>query len=93
VLLAASAISLGLAMHFKFENLDRNCGDGNVSRPGCNESDIAAVRSREIAANVMWGLTGAAAVAAGVLFYVEGRPISVAPLAGETTGIVAVVRY
>ncbi len=47
----------------------------------------------EITANVFWGLAGAAAVATGALFYWEGRRISVLPLAGGTTGIVAAVRY
>jgi hypothetical protein len=44
-------------------------------------------------ANVFWALAGAAAVTTGVLFFVEGRAVSVAPMAGGTTGFVAAVRY
>jgi hypothetical protein len=42
---------------------------------------------------VFWGLTAAAAVTTGVLFYFEGRPVTVAPVAGGTTGLVVAVRY
>jgi hypothetical protein len=46
-------------------------------------------------ANVFWALAGAAAVTTGVLFYFEGRPVSVAPVAGAggTTGFIAAVGY
>jgi hypothetical protein len=95
VLLAAGAVTAGLVMQSKFNSLDKSCGSsrGNLSGPACSEGDVAAVRSLEITANVFWGLAGAAAVATGVLFYWEGRHISVSPLAGGTTGIVAAVRY
>jgi len=46
---------------------------------------------RQTMANVLWGLTTAAAVTTGVLF--EGRPVSVAPAAGGTTGFIATMRY
>ena len=93
VLLAAGAIAAGLAMQSRFDSLDKSCGDGNQSRPGCTDGDISSVRSREITANVFWGLAGAAAVTTGVLFYFEGRPVSVSPVAGATTGFVAAVGY
>ena len=48
---------------------------------------------RQTMANVLWGLTTAAAVTTGVLFFVEGRAVSVAPVAGGATGFVAAVRY
>jgi hypothetical protein len=80
-------------MQSKFDSLDRSCGSASVNHPSCSEGDIAAVRSREITANILWGVAGAAAVTAGVLFYVEGRPVSVSPLAGGATGFVAAVRY
>jgi hypothetical protein len=95
VLLTAGAVTAGLAMQSKFNSLDKSCGSssGNLSGPACSGSDVAGVRSLEITANVLWGLAGAAAVATGVLFYWEGRLISVSPLAGGTTGLVAAVRY
>jgi hypothetical protein len=42
---------------------------------------------------VLWGLTGAAVVTASVLFLVEGRSVAVAPMAGESKGLVAQVRF
>jgi tetratricopeptide (TPR) repeat protein len=92
-LLGAGALTAGLAMQSKFDSLDRSCGSASVNHAGCNEGDIAAVRSREITANILWGVAGAAAVTAGVLFYVEGRPVSVSPLAGGPTGLIAAMRY
>jgi hypothetical protein len=93
VLLAAGAVTAGLVMQSKFNSLDKSCGSSSAARLGCSDSDIGAVHSLEITANVFWGLASAAAVATGVLFYWEGRRISVLPLAGGTTGIVAAVRY
>jgi hypothetical protein len=93
VLFGAGAIAAGLAMQSKFDALDKSCGDGNVTRPGCKEPEIAAVRSCQITANVLWGLTGAAALTTGVLFYLEGRPIHLVPMAGEATGLIATGRY
>jgi len=42
---------------------------------------------------VFWDLTAAAAVTTGVVFYFEGRPVTVAPVAGGATGFIAAVRY
>ena len=93
VLLAAGAITAGLMMDSKFDSLRSSCGAGNPARPGCSQSDIDSVNSRQTVANVLWGLTAAAAVTTGALFYFEGRPVTVAPVAGGTTGLVAAVRY
>ena len=40
-------------------------------------------------ANVLWGLAGAAAVTAGVLFFVEDHAVVVAPMLGESNGMFA----
>ena len=95
VLLAAGAITTGVLMKSKFDSLRSSCGAGNPDRPGCSQSDIDSVSSRQTMANVFWALAGAAAVTTGVLFYFEGRPVSVAPVAsaGGTTGFIAAVRY
>jgi hypothetical protein len=93
VLLAAGAVTAGLLMGSKFDSLRSSCGAGNPSRPGCSQSDIDSVSSRQTMANVFWGLTAAAAVTTGVLFFVEGRPVSAAPMAGSATGFVATMRY
>jgi hypothetical protein len=42
---------------------------------------------------VLWGLAGAAAVTTGVLFFVEGRSVAVAPMAGEATGMLARMEF
>ncbi|MGB8298124.1 MAG: PEGA domain-containing protein [Polyangia bacterium] len=93
VLLAAGAITAGALMQSKFDSLRSSCGAGNPARPGCSQSDIDSVSSRRTMANVFWGLTAAGVVTTGVLFYFEGRPVGVAPMAGGTTGLVAAVRY
>jgi hypothetical protein len=93
VLLAAGAVTAGVLMQSKFDSLRSSCGAGNLSRPGCSQSDIDSVSSRQTMANVFWGLTAAAAVTTGVLFYFEGRPVSAAPMAGGATGFVATMKY
>jgi hypothetical protein len=93
VLLAAGAVTAGVLMQSKFDSLRSSCGAGNLARPGCTQSDIDSVSSRQTMANVFWGLTAAAAVTTGVLFYFEGRSASVAPVAGGATGFLATVRY
>jgi hypothetical protein len=93
VLLAVGASTAGTLADSKFDSLRSSCGAGNPARPGCSQSDIDAVTSRQTVANIFWGLTAAAAVTTGALFYFEGRPVTVAPLAGGATGFVAAVRY
>ena len=93
VLLAVGAITAGVLMQDKFDSLRSSCGAGNSLRPGCPQSDIDSVSTRQTIANVFWGLTAAAAVTTGVLFYFEGRPVTVAPVAGGATGVVLNARY
>jgi hypothetical protein len=93
VLLAASAVTAGLLAHSKFDSLRSSCGAGNPVRPGCPQSDIDSVTSRQTMANVVWGLAGAAAVTTGVLFYFEGQPVTVAPVAGGMTGLIAAMKF
>jgi tetratricopeptide (TPR) repeat protein len=42
---------------------------------------------------IFWGLAGAATVTTGILFFIEGRPVTVARLAGQTTSLLAIMRY
>ena len=93
VVLAAGAITAGVLMQDKFDSLRGSCGAGKPGRPGCPQGDIDSVSSRQTIANVFWGLTAAAAVTTGVLFYFEGRPVTVAPVAGGMTGFIAAMRY
>lgn len=93
VVLASGAIIAGAMMQSKFDDLRSSCGRGNPAFPGCTQSDVDAVKLRRDTANVFWGLTAVAAAATGVLFYFEGRPVTVAPMAGAATGLLAEVRY
>jgi hypothetical protein len=93
VVLAVGAVTAGLLAQSKFDSLRSSCGAGNPARPGCPQSDIDSVTSRQTMANVFWGLAGAAAVTTGVLFYFEGRPVTVAPVAGSSTGFIAAMKF
>jgi hypothetical protein len=87
VALGVGAIVAGLAMQSKYDSLDSSCGSNSASGLGC--TDISAVTTRRNIANVLWGLTGAAAITTGVLFYVERTSVTVVPLAGPITGALA----
>jgi hypothetical protein len=93
VLLAVGAITAGLSMQSKFNSLNDSCGRASPTQPQCSQSDVDSVSSRQTMANVFWGLTAAGAVTTGALFYFEGQPVAVAPMAGETTGAMASVSF
>jgi len=77
----------------EFNSLNSSCGRASPTQPQCSQSDVDSVSSLKTTANVFWGLTAAAAVTTGVLFYFEGRPVAVAPMAGEVTGALAKVGF
>lgn len=87
------AAAAGLSMQSKFDSLNKACGSASATGTGCSESDINAVVTRRNVANVMWALAGASAVTAGILFFVEGHPVTVTPVAGQTVGFVGGVSY
>jgi hypothetical protein len=97
VLFAGGAAMLGNAMQSKFDSLDRSCGKGSATADGnyqgCSSGDIDQVILRRNLANLFWGLSGAAVVTAGVLYFIEGRDVLVAPMAGEAFGLVARTSY
>jgi tetratricopeptide (TPR) repeat protein len=68
--LAISALAVGLNAQSKFDDLNNTC------KPACPDSEVDSVHSRAVAADVMWGLAGAAAVTSVVLFFLEGRAAS-----------------
>jgi hypothetical protein len=88
-----AAIGLGTSMQSKYDSLIQSCGSASAGYSGCKQGDIDAVILRRNLANVSWGLAAAAAATAGVLFFVEGRTVSVAPMAGEATGLTARMLY
>jgi hypothetical protein len=93
VVFAGTAVIFGVSMQSKFDSLNKSCGSASNSSTACTQSDIDSVLLRRNLANVSWGLAAAAAATAGVLFFVEGRSVSVAPMAGEATGFVARMAY
>jgi hypothetical protein len=93
VVFAGTAAVLGWSMESKFDDLNKSCGSASTSKDGCSQSEIDAVLLRRNLANVSWGLAAAAAATAGVLFFVEGQSVSVTPMVGSTTGLVARMAY
>jgi hypothetical protein len=97
VALAGGATYFGLSMQSKYDSLNRTCGPASASADGsyvgCSDSDIGQAILRRNVANVLWGLSGAAAITAGVLYFTEGRAVQVAPLAGDRFGVVARMAY
>jgi hypothetical protein len=85
--------TVGILAKRRFDDLKGSCGSGSPTRPGCDENDISNLRTRMTTANVLFGVAGAAAATAAVLFFVEDSKVSVTPVAGETTGMVARVAF
>jgi hypothetical protein len=93
VVFTGAAAIFGARMQSRFDSLHSSCGSASQSTVACNKSDIDSVTTLKNTANIFWGLAGAAAVTTGVLFFVEGRPVTLAPLAGQATGFLASMRY
>ncbi len=93
VALVGAAVIVGTSMQAKFDSYNKSCGSASPGYPGCSEADIQAVETRKTVANVLWGLSGVAAATAGVLFYLEGRRVTVAPMVGAYTGVHATMAY
>jgi hypothetical protein len=93
VVFTGAAATFGVRMQSRFDSLHSSCGSASQSTVACSKSDINSVNTLKNTANIFWGLAGAAAVTTGILFFIEGRPVLVAPLTGQTTGLFASVRY
>jgi hypothetical protein len=95
VALVGAATVLSLATQSKFNSLNESCGSKSTGWPsaGCSESEISSVTGRRNTANVLWALSGAAAVTTGVLFFVEGRRVDVAPVVAGSPGLTARIGY
>jgi hypothetical protein len=93
ILFAGSAAIVGGLAVSRLSDLKSTCGSNSPTRPGCNESDISSLQTRMTTANVLWGLAGATAIAAGALFFLEKHPVIVSPLAGETKGLLAEMEF
>ncbi|MGD0836392.1 MAG: tetratricopeptide repeat protein [Polyangia bacterium] len=94
VALLGSAAIVGATMKSRFDELDQSCGSASgPNYPGCSASAIQGVKSRELAANVLWAASGGGALATGALFFLEGRRVTLAPVAGTSPGLTARVGY
>jgi len=67
--LALSALVVGLNAQSKYDELSDTC------KPACADSEVDSVKTRAIVTDVLWGTAAAAAVAAAVLYFVEGRSL------------------
>lgn len=77
--LAVGALVVGLNAQSNYDDLESRCA------PSCAASEVDSVRTRATVADVLWGLTAAAAITAGVLFFVE-RPQGRAEAPAEPSG-------
>lgn len=77
VALGAGAIITGLSANHRFDELNTTCGR---TAQGCGSEGIDDVRTRARRANILWALTGAAAVATGVTVYVNASAAGVSGL-------------
>lgn len=93
VLLAGGAATFGLLMQSKYDDLNKSCGRKSAEWPGCSPSDLQSLDELKDAANVLWIAAGLTAMTAGVLFVVEGRSWSIAPMAGGATGVLGSARF
>ncbi len=66
--LGIAAIASGMSASNRYDELHNSCGK---MAGGCAASDIDDVKSRARRANILWLLTSAAAVGAGVTIYVN----------------------
>lgn len=67
--LALSALVVGLNAQSKYDELKGTCGATQT----CDPDEADSVHTRAVVADVLWGTAAAAAVTAGVLFFLEGR--------------------
>ena len=95
VLLTAAAAGVGISANGLYDDLEKSCGTKSPDylNHGCTESDVGPLRTRKDIANVLWALSGVAALTTAGLFFVEGHRVAMVPMAGETTGVVAWMEF
>jgi hypothetical protein len=93
VMVAGAGAIVTRSVHSRFDDLRRSCGFASRDQLGCSDDEIDSLRTRRDIANVLWGLAGAAAVSTGILWFLEGRPVVVAPVTGAATGMVARMEF
>lgn len=68
--LGAGAVYSGLAASQRYDELSSSCGQ---TAAGCPQGDIDKLKSRVLAANLLWAAAGLGALATGVTVYVNTR--------------------
>jgi hypothetical protein len=64
----------GLGASNRYDELLASCGQ---TVEGCSGSEIEGVKSRALAANLLWAAAGLGAVATGAMVYVNAREAGV----------------
>jgi hypothetical protein len=77
VVLAGAAAWAGWAANDRFDELHQSCGQTSA---GCDAESTSDLKDRARRANILWALTGVAAVGAGITVYVNTSAAGVSGL-------------
>jgi len=91
-LLAVGAISAGLLMDSRFDSLRQLVRRRQPGTTRLHQSQLDTLNSRQTAANVLWGLTAAAAVTTERCS-TSRAAVTVTPVAGGATGVLARMEF
>ena len=75
--LGAGAIVYGLSTSQHYNDLSSSCGQTTT---GCTSDQVQSVKHRALVTNLLWGLTGLAAVGTGIAVYVDTSDAGVSAL-------------
>jgi hypothetical protein len=88
VVFAGGATMFGVLAHSRYGDLQRKYGSkGSAEQLKINGD--STLNNLTTVANIFWGAAGVSAVTAGLLLYLEGHSVTVAPMVGETNGLSA----
>ncbi len=83
VALVGAATTMSTLFVLRRDSMRSGCGS---TPTGCSPGDVSGLEDRGLAANVLWGVSAAAAIATGVTLWLElrrpGRRVTVAPHPG-----------
>lgn len=82
---AAGAVTFAILRQSKYDELNKSCGSASASRSGCSNGDLGDLDTRTTMTNLLLGVAGVAVVTTGLLWVVEGRTFTAAPVASGTT--------
>lgn len=79
----AGAVTSGLLLRSRFQELDRSCGSASPRQAGCSAGDLRELDTRKTVTDILWGVAGVAAVTAVLLWISESRAVAVTPVVGQ----------